>query len=318
MTNFNRNPGRSLSMKLKHYGVALVPICLAAFLLRAMELILAIDPRTGFFATGSVLPWVFDGFLILAALFFASVLFMKREPKPAVVRLYRASVFDTVLGILGSVLLVTSALFGLFRQIVGGTLTLDWSLFANASLWELLLSLLTAVFLIFFVTYPKQTAKNNGWRIMSLSLTVYYVFLLVKNFQQPDVVFSRAFGIYLITFYGVAAASGINFSKILARLFGRKLFVFFTCLMAVISAVRLADTVLSVIPGNPYGIPLNLFEYFGNLCITLLMICQMKKLMLKRKKPVLAEEPVAEEISAEESVAEEPIPEEEIQTPPEE
>ncbi len=300
MINLNRNPGRSLPMKLKHYGVALVPICLASFLLRAMELILAIDPRTGFFATEAILPWVFDGFLILATLFFTSVLFMKREPKPAAVRLYRASVFDTVLGILSSVLLVTSALFGLFRQIAGGTVTLDWSLFANSFLWELLLSLLTAVFLIFFVTYPKQTAKKNGWRVMSLSLTVYYIFLLVRNFQQPDVVFSRAFGIYLITFYGVAAASGINFSKILARLFGRKLFVFFTCLMAVISAVRLADTVLYLIPGNPYAIPMNLFGFFGDLCVTLLMISQMKKLMVKRKKPVSAEKPVSEEPAPEE------------------
>ncbi len=289
-------------MKLKHYGMALVPICLATFLFRAMELILAIDPKTGYFASGSFLPILFDGFLILIALFFGSVLFTKREPKPAIFRLYRAMVFDTIFGIAASVLLITTALYRLFSELATGVISFNHTVLFAPGLWQLILSLLVAVFLIFFVTYPKRSAKQNGWRIMSLSLTVYYLFLLVFHFQDLDVVFSRAFGIYLITFYGIAAACSINFSKILARLFGRKLFIFFTCLMGVLMSVRLADAVLFLIPGNPYTIPMDIFGFFADLCITVLMLSQMKKLMLKRRKKPVVEEPISEE-----SISEEPI-----------
>ena len=282
-------------MRLKHYGMALVPLCLAAFLFRAMELILAIDPKTGYFVSGSFLPILFDGFLILIALFFGTVLFSKREPKPAVFRLYRATAFDTVFGILASVLLVTTALYRLFSELSTGMISLDQTMLSAPGLWQLILSLLVAVFLIFFVTYPKRSAKQNHWRIMSLSLTVYYLFLLVLNFQDLDVVFSRAFGIYLITFYGVAAACSINFSKILARLFGRKLFIYFACMMGILMAVRLADAVLFLIPGNPYAIPMDLFGFFADLCITILMLSQMKKLMLKRRKKPVVQEPIQTE-----------------------
>lgn len=283
-------------MKLKHYGVALVPACLAAFLFRAVVLILAVDPKTGYFASGTVLPMIFDGFLGVVALFFCSVLLMRKEPKPTVVRLYRASVFDTIFGISGAVLLVTKSVFGLLSGIASGTVTVDKSLLINGAVWETVFALLTAVFLIFFVTYPKKSAKQNGWRVMSLSLTVYYLFLLVTNFQDLDVVFSRSFGIYLITFYGLTAAAGINFSKILARLFGRKVFTLFTCLAAVLLAVRLADAVLYLIPGNPYAIPMDLFGFGADACVTALMLSQMGKLMKrKKKKAEETTEPLPEE-----------------------
>lgn len=289
-------------MKLKHYGVALVPACLAAFLFRAVVLILAVDPKTGYFVSGTVLPMIFDGFLGVIALFFCSVLLTRKEPKPTVVRLYRASVFDTIFGIAGAVLLVTKSVFGLLSGIASGTVTADKTLLISGAVWETVFALLTAVFLIFFVTYPKKSAKQNGWRIMSLSLTVYYLFLLVANFQDLDVVFSRSFGIYLITFYGLTAAAGINFSKILARLFGRKVFTLFTCLAAVLLAVRLADAVLYLIPGNPYAIPMNLFGFGADVCVTVLMLSQMGKLMKRKKKK--AEEPAeatAEAVPAEQA-----------------
>lgn len=296
-----------LPMKLKYYGIALVPICLAAFLFRAVELILAIDPKTGYFVSGSLIPLLFDGFLLLATLFFASVLFLKKEPKPAVVRLYRATLFDTIFGIAGSVLLITAGLYRFFGSLAAQTLVFDKTLITNPDLWQLILAVLSAVFLIFFVTYPKLSAKQNGWRIMSLSLSVYYVFLLLTNFQDLSVVFSRCYGIYLISFYGVAAAAGINFSKILARLFGRKLFILFTCLMALLTALRLADGILYLIPGNPYAIPFDLFGFLADACITALMLSQMEKLIKRRKKKRPQVNPAEESEQAEVLPAEESV-----------
>ncbi len=277
-------------MKLKHYGVALVPACLVAFVFRAMELILTIDPKTGYFETGAWLPFAFDLFLVSLVVFFGTVLFRKKDPKPASVRLYRASLFDAVVGIAGAVLLVAAALYHFFSGVADGSLTVDGSLFLSTCFWQTVFAVLAAIFLIFFVTYPKKSAKNNGWRVLSLALTAYYLFLLLVNFQDLEVVFSRSYGIYLITFYGIAAASSINFSKIMARIPGRKGFVFFTCLLACLGAVRVADLVLWLIPGNPYGVPMDLFGILADACITVLMLSQMKKLLVKRRRRPVEEE----------------------------
>lgn len=284
-------------MKLKHYGIALVPICFVVFLFRAMELILTIDTNTGYFTTGAILPLVFDGVLILIAAFFCTVLLRKKEPKPVAVRLYRISLFDMIFGVAASVLLVAAALFNFFGAIAEGTLPSGAGLLLSAKLWQILFSVLAAIFLIFFVTYPRMSAKQNLWRVMSLSVTAYYLFMLLVSFQDLDVVFSRAFGIYQITFYGFAAAAAINFSKILARLFGRKVFIFFTCLATVIATLRLADGVLFLIPGNPYQIPMNLISYLADVCVTVLMLSQMHKILkpIRRKRPAPEAEPAAEE-----------------------
>lgn len=299
-------------MKLKYYATALIPACLVVFMARAVELILSIDPRTGHFSTGTVIPMVFNLLLVLAALFFCTVLFAKREPKPAVVRLYRASMTDTVFGIGAAVFLLAGGLYRLLGAFLAGDVGLDKTLLTFAPLWHVVVAVLAAIFLIFFVTYPKRSAKKNLWRVMSLALTVYYVFLLLDNFRDLDVVFSHAFGIYLITFYGLAALASVNFSKILARLFGRKTFILFTCLMTVLLAVRLADVILFLIPGNPYSITTNLLLFCSDACVTVLFLSQMKKLTARKKKKPL---PVADQSSAEETV--EPIPVEESPEQPE-
>ena len=64
-------------MKLKHYPMLLIPACLITFVFRALELILYIDPRSGYFTVGAIMPSIFNVFLILVALLFASVLFTK-------------------------------------------------------------------------------------------------------------------------------------------------------------------------------------------------------------------------------------------------
>ncbi len=271
-------------MKLKHYTVALIPTCLAVFVFRAMELIFSIDPRTGHFSAGTVLPFIFNIFLLLIALFFCTVLFTKKEPKPTVVRLYRASASDTVFGIAGSVLLITGNLYRFCGEIVSQTLSLDLSLLSSAIFWQTVLSVFSAAFLIFFVTYPKRSAKRNFWRVMSLAVTAYYLLLLINHFRDLDVVFSHSFGIYLITFCGIAAMASINFSKILARLPGRRSFVFFTCLMAVLISLRLADAVLYLIPGNPYAVTMDLFLFGADVCITVLFLFQMQKLIKRAKR----------------------------------
>ena len=293
-------------MKLKHYPILLVPVCLATFVLRAMELILCIDPRSGYFTVGSVLPTVLNVFLVLATLLFATVLLTKRESKPTAVRLRRSSRTELILGIAAAMATVAFSLSRWLSLLFDKTVSAG-DCFKSMEFLQVILGLGSAVFLIFYVTYPKQSAKQNLWRGMSLFLTGYTLLLLVVNFLDPDVAFSRAFGIYHIVFYGMAAAASVSFSKIMARLFGRKAFFFFTCMMTVMMALRLADTVLALIPENPYAIPESIFAAIADLLLTAFYLWQMKKLL----KPVKKRKPQPE-VPAEEPEPEEPAPEPQI------
>lgn len=281
-------------MKLKHYPMLLIPVCLVTFVLRALELILCIDPRSGYFTVGSVLPTVMNVFLLLVALLFATVLLTKRELKPTAVRLRRASRTELILGIAAAMATVAYALSRWLVLLFDKTVPLS-DCIKSPDFLLVLLALGSAVFLIFYVTYPKVSAKQNLWRAMSLFLTGYTLLLLVRNFLDPDVAFSHAFGIYHVVFYGMAAAASVSFSKIMARLFGRKAFFFFTCMMTVFAALRLADTVLALIPENPYAVPETLFATVADLLLTGFYLWQMKKLLkpVKKRRPV--EEAPAEE-----------------------
>lgn len=270
-------------MRLKHYTTLLGPACLFVFVLRAVELIVSIDPITKEFSTHAIFPTIFNVVLLLLALFFATVLFTKTEPKPATVRLGRPLIFDVFIGVASSMTMIASALFSLIFTVAEKQI--PWNkLYTHGDFWQSVLAIGAAIFIIFYVTYPKRSVKKNLWRVLSLFLSGYMLCLLIRNFTDMDVVFSRSYGIYLIIFYGMAAAASIGLSKIMARLIGRKTFTLFTCLMALFMALRMADTVLYLIPGNPYNIPCDLFTNITDLLLTLLYVSQMKKLLKGRKR----------------------------------
>ena len=294
-------------MKLKHYTTLLGPACLFLFVLRAIELIITIDPVSKQFSTHSIFPTVFNVVLLLLALFFATVLFTKTEPKPATVRLARPSLFDVIIGVVSSMAMISSALFSLIFTVAEGSVPFN-KIYTSGDFWQSVLAIGAAIFIIFYVTYPKRSVKKNLWRVLSLFLSGYTLCLLIRNFTDMDVVFSRSFGIYLIIFYGMAAAASISLSKIMARLIGRKTFTLFTCLMALFMALRMADTVLYLIPGNPYDIPCDLFTTVTDLLLTLLYLSQMKKLLKgkKRRRPAATEEDPAGENSQQTDTAAQP------------
>lgn len=284
-------------MKMKRYATVLVPICLVTFLFRALELILCIDPRTSAFTPKSVLPAVFNVALLLFALLLLTVLFTKKEPKPVAVRLYRASMFDLTIGIAAALAMIASALFEMISLFFAPEFSFA-SLLGALPFWRFLMALAGGTFLIFYVTYPRGTLRQNLWKIFSLSLTAYFILLLLANFNDFEVVFSQAFGIYTVTFYAVAALASVSLSKIFVRLVGRRTFVLFTCLMTVLMALRLADAVIYLLPGNPYAIPMDLFTTVTDLLVTLLFLSQMKKVMKNKKKRRPEAEPESDEAPA--------------------
>lgn len=273
-------------MKIKTYKRILPIACLAIFLLRMMEVRLVTDTATGAIKINSLPEILFNVVLALVALFFCSALFLKREPKPATVRLYRESKFDAVVGIGGALLTVTTGLFRFFTELTDGAFALNLQILKQPALWQLVLGVVAALFLIFYVTWPKISAKQDFWRILSLALTAYYMLLMVENFMNADVVFSHLYGVFTITFYGLAAAASVNLTKILCRLVGRRGLLICSSLAALVLSLRLSDAILSLLPGNPYGIPVSFFSLGADLCITLLLLSQVHKLTKKAKAPM--------------------------------
>lgn len=272
-------------MKIKWYKRILPPACLAIFLFRLLEVRMVTDSATGMVKVNSAAEILFNVVLALLALFFCSALFMKREPKPAAPRLYRENKSDAIFGIGGAVLTVTAGLFRFFSELTDGVFALDLKIFGQAAFWQLLLGVVSALFLIFYVTWPKVSAKQDLWRILSLSLTASYVTMMVDSFMNSDVVFSHLHGVFTVTFYGLAAAASVNLSKVLCRLTGRRGLLIFSNLSALVLSLRLADAVLYLLPGNPYGIEIALFSLGADVFITLLLLSQAYKLFKKVKRP---------------------------------
>ena len=275
-------------MKIKMYKRILPIACLAIFLLRMMEVRLVTDTATGTIKVNSLPEILFNVVLALVALFFCSALFLKREPKPTAPRLYRENKIDAVLGIGGAVLTVTAGLFRFFSELTDGVFVLDLKIFGQAAFWQLLLGVISALFLIFYVTWPKVSTKQDLWRILSLSLSASYVMMMVDSFMNSNVVFSHLHGVFTVTFYGLAAAASINLTKVLCRLTGRRGLLIFSNLSALVLSLRLADAVLYLLPGNPYGIEIAFFSLGADLCITLLFLSQAYKLFKKTKRPAEA------------------------------
>lgn len=270
-------------MKLKHYGAALIPLCLAIFLFRAVEVILAVDPSTGYYTVGSVLPTVFHCFLFAAACFLLSLMFVvRRESRSPAVRLYRASLFDLITGIAASVCIVAASLFRSLDEVFNGAgIQKFWT---RPSFYETLLALASAVFLIFFITYPRKSAKQNVWRLLSLAPVFWYLLRLVEQFQDLDTVFSKVYGIWQITLLGLIAAALMNFTKLLCGLSCRKSFVFFTFCSALILSLKVADLVLRLLPGNPYEIQIEMLPLAADLLITILLLSQCRKLIKGKRR----------------------------------
>ena len=138
-------------MKIKWYKRILPPACLAIFLFRLLEVRMVTDSATGMVKVNSAAEILFNVVLAALALFFCSALFMKREPKPAAPRLYRENKSDAIFGIGGAVLTVTAGLFRFFSELTDGVFALDLKIFGQAAFWQLLLGVISALFLIFYV-----------------------------------------------------------------------------------------------------------------------------------------------------------------------
>ena len=154
-------------MKSKHYMLALIPISLIGLLLRAFQVKNGVEPDTLFLIDGVALNWIFPLFTVLALLLFLSgLLLLKPEKKPLDRVMVRVNKPERILMLIYATLTLTADLYGFYKDSIDNT--------SSLSVWRSLCALLVLTFVSAYVTAPKTFGKNNIFKLLSLSLTVYY------------------------------------------------------------------------------------------------------------------------------------------------
>ena len=301
-------------MKTKHYIKLLAPICVFGFIFRVLEIMFAIEPETGYFVTGSVIPLLFNIYIILAVLFFMSVIFFtKTEQKPVKNRFVKFTFTDNVFTMLSAVFILAGSLQTFVNKyFIDGTLTDFKVLFSDITFYTIVAAVLATFFLVQFATSPKSVAKSGFYTVLSLSVPIYYVLRLFVEFTDMSNILSHSYGTYTIVFLSFLTLAFINLSKVLAGSLCRKYLMAFSLCSVFMGAIHLAECVLAFIPGNPYNISINLLTYLADLFICLMLVAIFMKVSKKQKISAKAEkEPeVTEKLPSEETIEDSPEAEE--------
>lgn len=301
-------------MKTKHYIKLLAPICVFGFIFRILEIMFAIEPETGYFVSGSVIPLLFNIYIILAVLFFMSVVFFtKTEQKPVKNRFVKFTFTDNIFTMLSAVFILSGSLQTFVtKYFIDGSLTDVNVLFKDMSFYTIIASVLATFFLVQFATAPKSVNKSGFYTVLSLSVPIYYVLRLFAEFTDMSNILSHSYGTYTIVFLSFLVLAFINLSKVLAGSLCRKYLMAFSLCAVFMGAIHLAECVLSFFPGNPYNISIDLLTYLADLFICLMLVAIFMKVSKKPKTAAKAEnvQENTEELPAETEITEEKAPEE--------
>lgn len=293
-------------MKTKHYIKLLAPISIFGFIFRILEIMFAIEPETGFFVSGSVIPLIFNIYIILAIMFFMSIIFTtKTEQKPVKNRFSKFTFTDNLFTMLSAVFILAGSLQTfLLKYFIDGTLTDLSVIFKDITFYIIICAVLTAFFLVQFATSPKTVAKHGFYVILSIVVPIYYVLRLFVEFTDMSKILSHAYGTYTIVFLSFLTLSFINLSKVLAGSLCRKYLMAFSLCSVFMGSIHLAECVLSFIPGNPYNISIDILTYLADLFICLMLIAIFLKISKKQK------------VSAKSKESEEELPKENTEVQP--
>ena len=300
-------------MKTKHYIKLLAPISIFGFIFRILEIVFAIEPETGYFVSGSVIPLIFNIYIILAVMFFMSVIFTtKTEQKTVKKRFVKFTFTDNIFTMLSAVFILAGSLQTFVtKYFIDGTLTDITVIFKDITFYTIICAVLSVFFLVQFATSPKSVSKHGFYVILSLFVPIHYVLRLFVEFTDMSKLLSHSYGTYTIIYLCFITLAFINLSKVLAGSLCRKYLMAFSLCSVFMGAIHLAECVMSFIPGNPYNISIDILTYLADLFICLMLISIFLKVSKKPKVSAKAkddndtEELPQEELTAETEITEE-------------
>lgn len=272
-------------MKSKHYIKLLAPICAFGFIFRILEIVFAIEKGTGYYVSGSVIPLLFSIYIILGVMFFLSIIvFTKTEQKSVRTRFVKFTMVDNIFILLSAVFILAGSLQTFVtKYFIDGSISDVSVLFKDLSFYTIIVSLVATFFLVQFATSPKSVIKSNFYTVLSLAVPFYYLLRLFEEFTDMSKILSHSYGTYTVVFLSFIALSFINLSKLIAGTLSRKYLMAFSLCSVFMCAIHIAEFILYFIPGNPYGISINLLTYLADISISIVLLIILLKISKKQK-----------------------------------
>jgi|GEM_PF-691496 len=287
-------------MKTKHYLKVLIPLSLIMVIFRAIEIMFAIEPNTGFYVLGSIIPIIFNIFAFIGIIFFMSVVFLTpKETKTVRIRVSTFTKTDNAIFFVAAILILTismrDVLFKFFQDSSDFHYTTTMSIFQDIDIYIMILAFLSSLFLITLVTNPKKAYKSPIILLLSLSFPFYYVLKLFKVFTDVDSLLSKAYSSFTILYMSFLVLALINFSKFLVGSLSKRFVLGFGWCAFFLVMLRLTDFVLMLFPNNPYNISMDGISFVSDLVNCLLMLLITAKLTKKVKSTKKSTESVIDE-----------------------
>ncbi len=270
-------------MKLKTYLKLLIPFGIIAVALRMIELVFGVEASTGFYVSDSVWPTIFNVYCVLVCVFFIVMFFfMPKEKKPQYRRYYHINKSEKIILMIASVLILAAAVeefISIFIQSASSAGTVQSA--GILDYLNIIFAVLVVLFSVLYATAPQMVVKNTFFSGFSVVFAVYYLIKMFGIFTDSASILSHAYGTYSILFYSITALFFMNFSKMLAGTPAKRLLFLFGMGAVFFGAARVADLVLSFIPGNPFGVPSNALTLLSDTAITVAEIFILIRLVRK-------------------------------------
>ena len=294
-------------MKIKYYIKLLLPLCCFGVIFRALAILFAIEPESGFFYLESVIPLLFNIYLFFVCAFYITVLFFaKPEAKSTRMRLAKTTRLDNFIILAAAVFILSANMKTFLTKIfINNEFASAVDVFKDVSLYMMIFSVFATWFLVAFATAPKKTIKSKVLVFFSLSLSLYYVVRLFCQFTDLSQILSKSYGTYTIIFIAFLTLATINLSKMLAGTLCRNMFIAFGLITSFMAFIHAVEFILAFIPGNPYNINIDMLTYLADIFVSMFILRLVIKLTKRNaKEPVPANAPELPEAEEEPTVSE--------------
>ncbi len=274
-------------MKARYYLKLLAPLCVFAFAFRILEIIFAIDSANGFYVNGSVIPVLFNIYILIASLFLlSSVIFTKREQKPVRGRVATLGKAGNFTALIAAVFILAGEMQPLLHNILNlNKYASVADILGDTAIYRLVFAVFIALFLVHIASNPKKAIKNRFYIFISVFCPVYYVFRAVLLFTDLSQILTSAYSVYDMILLLMLAVAYMNLSKILAGSRGKRLITGFGMTSVLFGVIRLADIIMHFIPGDPYNVKVTVLANIADVLAAFLMLFIVMRINRKSQKP---------------------------------
>lgn len=284
------------------YLAALVCACVLSMGVRAAEILFGIDAETGFYSIGSYWHVAFNILAVVCCLLLLSAfIFIKRENKSLRRTLTSLSASVRILFMLFGALALADGICNIFIKFASGGYVLSAGALDVFDILLLVFAVLLASFFIAYASAPKLFCGSGTFRILSLSVTGFYIVRLFETFLDESII-SHAYKTYSILFTGFVILFFINFSKGISGMRARKGMIAFGLCAVYFGAVRIVDCVFSFI--SRYNVPGRVTAHICDLVCTAVVLALMLRCFKRHGRATVSELSSAE--SSSENYASEP------------